>query len=178
MASQEELKYDSEATDSMDYAPKPDLSDLEESYRTLVENAPEIFFIVDLKGKFILINQAIRRITGHPTPSILEKDLQSLVAPEYQDKVFNILNEAPQGIQNPYLEIEIISSNGNRIPLEVHVKTVRDKKKRIMALRGVARDITERKKIEAAFKASEEKFSNLTEPVSYTHLTLPTSDLV
>ena len=163
MASHEEFKYDSEATDSMDYAPKPDLSDLEESYRTLVENAPEIFFIVDLKGKFILINQAIRRITGHPTPSILEKDLQSLVAPEYQDKVFNILNEAPQGIQNPYLEIEIISSNGNRIPLEVHVKTVRDKKKRIMALRGVARDITERKKIEAAFKASEEKFSNLTE---------------
>ena len=163
MASHEEFKYDSEATDSMDYAPKPDLSDLEESYRTLVENAPEIFFIVDLKGKFILINQAIRRITGHPTPSILEKDLQSLVAPEYQDKVFNILNEAPQGIQNPYLEIEIISSNGNRIPLEVHMKTVRDKKKRIMALRGVARDITERKKIEAAFKASEEKFSNLTE---------------
>ncbi len=163
MASHEDLQHDPETKTSTDFVPKPDLSDLEENYRTLVENAPEIFFIVDLKGKFILLNQAVRRITGHPTPSILEKDLQSLVAPEYQDKVYKILSEAPQGIMNPYFEVEIVSSNGNRIPMEVHVKTVRDRKKRVAALRGVARDITERKKIEAALKVSEEKFSELTE---------------
>jgi diguanylate cyclase (GGDEF)-like protein/PAS domain S-box-containing protein len=163
MASHEDMQYDSEPNASTDFVPRPDLSDLEENYRTLVENAPEIFFIVDLKGKFILLNQAVRRITGHPTPSIMEKDLQSLVAPEYQDKIYQILNEAPQGITNPYFEVEIVSSNGNRIPLEVHVKPVRDKKKRIAALRGVARDITERKKIGTALKASEEKFSELAE---------------
>jgi PAS domain S-box-containing protein len=163
MASHEEFQYDSEANASMDNKPKPDLTDLEENYRTLVENAPEIFFIVDLKGKFILLNQAFRRITGHPIPSILEKDLQSLVAPEYQEKIYEILNEAPQGIENPYFEVEIVSSNGNRIPLEFHIKTVRDRKKRITALRGVARDITERKKISAALKASEKKFSELSD---------------
>ena len=161
MASHEDHQHESEAKSSTDFIPKPDLSDLEENYRTLVENAPEIFFIVDLKGKFILINHAARRITGHPTSSILEKDLQSLVAPEYQNKVYQILNEAPQGITNPYFEMEIISANGNRIPLEVHVKSVRDRKKRITALRGVARDITERKKIATALKASEEKFNEL-----------------
>jgi len=176
MASHEDFPYDPGTNASPDFVPRPDLSDLEENYRTLVENAPEIFFIVDLKGKFILLNQAVQRITGYPISSILEKDLQSLVAPEYQDKVYKILNEAPQGIMNPYFEVEIVSSNGNRIPLEVYVKIVRDRKKRIAALRGVrdrkkriaalrgvAQDITERKKIEAAMKASEEKFSELTE---------------
>lgn len=163
MASHEEFQHDSEANASLDYKPGPDLSDLEENYRTLVENAPEIFFIVDLKGKFILLNQAIRRITGHPTHSILESDLQNLVAPEFQDKVYKILNEAPQGIENPFVEVEIVSANGNRVPLEVHFKTVRDKKKRITALRGVAKDITERKKIETALKASEQKFAEFTE---------------
>jgi PAS domain S-box-containing protein len=161
MASHEEIPYESKPNESEDFVPKPDLSDLEENYRTLVENAPEIFFIVDLRGKFILLNHAVRRITGYPTHSIFEKDLQSFVAPEYQDKVYAILNEAPQGITDPYLEVEIISSNGNRIPLEVHIKAVRDRKKRIAALRGAARDITERKKIEAALKASEEKFLKL-----------------
>jgi PAS domain S-box-containing protein len=163
MASHEEFQHDSGANASVDYAHHPDLNDLEENYRSLVENAPEIFFIVDLKGKFILLNQAIQRITGHPISSILKSDLQSLVAPEYQDSVYKILNEAPQGIVNPYFEMEIVSSNGNRVPLEVHIKTVRDRKKRIAALRGMARDITERKKIEAALKASEKQFSELTE---------------
>ncbi|UCE42026.1 MAG: PAS domain S-box protein [Candidatus Aminicenantes bacterium] len=161
MASHKDLQYNPETDNSNDIFSEPDLSDLEENYRTLVENAPEIFFVVDLKGKFILINQAVRRITGHPIQSILEKDLQSLVAPEYQEKVYQILNEATQGITDPYFEVEIVSSNGNRIPLEVHIKTVRDRKKRIAALRGVARDITERKKIGAALRASEEKFSAL-----------------
>ncbi len=162
MSSHEEFQYDPEASSSMDYIPRPDLSDLEENYRTLVENAPEIFFIVDLKGKFILLNQAFQRITGHPTSSFLEKELQSLVAPEYQEKVYKILNDAAQGIMNPYFEVDIVSFNGNRIPLEVHIKTVRDRKKRIAAIRGVARDITERKKIEIALKASEETFTELT----------------
>ncbi len=163
MASHEDYQHDPGAKASTDSVPLPDLSDLEENYRTLVENAPEIFFIVDLKGKFILINHAARRITGYPTPSILEKNLQGLVAPEYKDKIYQILNEAPQGIADPYVEVEIISSNGNRIPLEIHVKAVRDRKKRIAAIRGVARDITERKKIAAALKASEEKFKELAE---------------
>jgi PAS domain S-box-containing protein len=166
MASHEDMRYEKETNDSTEFVPRPDLSDLEENYRTLVENAPEIFFVVDLKGKFILINQAARRITGHPIPTIMEKDLQSLVAPEYQDKVYQILNEAPQGIMNPYFDVEIISANGNRIPLEIHIKTVRDKKKRIAAIRGFARDITERKKIATALKASEGKFSELAERTS------------
>ena len=124
MSSHEDYQYDTETDVSSNFVPRPDLSDLEENYRTLVENAPEIFFIVDLKGKFILLNHAVRRITGHPTHSIMEKDLQSLIAPEHQDKVYQILNEAPQGIMNPYFEVEIVSSNGNKIPLELHVKTV------------------------------------------------------
>lgn len=165
MASHEELKYVSETDDPGDFMPGADLSDYEENYRTLVENAPEIFFIVDLRGKFILLNHAIRKISGYPLHSIYEKDLQSLVAPEYQDIVYAVLNEAPQGITNPYIEVEIISSNGNRIPLEIHIKSVRDRKKRIAALRGVARDITERKKIEAALRGSEKNFSELAERV-------------
>ncbi len=162
MASHEEHPYKSEEINPKDFAPGPDLSDLEENYRTLVENAPEIFFIIDLRGKFILLNQAVQRITGRPISTLMESDLQSFVAPEYQDTVYKILNEAPQGFTDPYYEVELLSASGSKIPVEIHVKTVRDKKKRIAAIRGVARDITERKKIQAALKASEGVFSEFT----------------
>lgn len=163
MASHEDYQIDHEAEASKSYSSTYSLVDFEENYRTLVENAPDIFFIVDLKGKFILLNQAVRRITGRTTASLLETDLPNLVASEYQDTIYKILNDAPQGFMNPYFEVEIVSLNGNRIPLEIHIKTVKDKKGRIAALRGVARDITERKKIETAFRASEKKFLELAE---------------
>ncbi|MFQ6038599.1 MAG: PAS domain S-box protein, partial [Candidatus Aminicenantales bacterium] len=53
------------------YIPHEILTEFDENYRTLVENAPDIFFIIDLKGKFLLVNKAIRRITGHSPSSIL-----------------------------------------------------------------------------------------------------------
>jgi PAS domain S-box-containing protein len=161
MASHEDKQFRPEGDVSKEFTPHMDLSDFDVNYRTLVENAPDIFFLVDLKGKFLLLNMAAQKITGHPPSSILKSDLQNLIAPEHQDIVYRILNEAPQGLSNPYFEAEVISANGNRIPLEIHVRTVKDKKGRISAIRGVARDITERKKIEAVLKATEKKFTDL-----------------
>ncbi len=161
MASHEDAQISPESDDVKELIPDVDLSDFDVNYRTLVENAPDIFFLVDLKGKFLLLNMAAQRITGHSPSVILKSDLQNLVAPEHQNTVYRILNEAPQGLKNPYFEAEVISSNGNRIPLEIHLRTVKDKKGRISAIRGVARDITERKKIEAALKATEKKFTDL-----------------
>ncbi|MDH4218708.1 MAG: PAS domain S-box protein [Candidatus Aminicenantes bacterium] len=163
MASHEDTQLSPEAKASMNYLSNADLSDFDVNYRTLVETAPDIFFLVDLKGKFLLLNMALQRITGHPPSVILKSDLQSLVAEEHQDAIYKILNEAPQGLTYPYFELDVVSANGNRIPLEIHIKTVKDKKGRIAALRGVARDITERKKIESALKATEQKFAELSE---------------
>jgi diguanylate cyclase (GGDEF)-like protein/PAS domain S-box-containing protein len=161
MASHEETQFGREGDIQKEFTHNVDLSDFDLDYRTLVENAPDIFFLVDLKGKFLLLNMAAQKITGHPSSVIVKSDLQSIVAPEHQDTVYKILNEAPQGIMNPYFEAEVVSSNGNRIPLEIHVRTVKDKKGRVSAIRGVARDITERKKIEAALRATEKKFADL-----------------
>ena len=161
MASHEDTRFSPEGDASNEFTPTVGLSDFDVNYRTLVENAPDIFFLIDLKGKFLLLNKAAQKITGHSPTVLLDSDLQSLVAPEYQDTVYRILNEAPQGLMNPYFEAEVVSANGNRIPLEIHVRTIKNKKGRISAIRGVARDITERKKIEAALKATEKKFSDL-----------------
>lgn len=163
MASHEDIPFNPEAKTSTDYTFNADLSDFDVNYRTLVETAPDIFFLVDLKGKFLLLNRALQKITGHPPSAILKSDLQNLVAEEHQDTIYKILNEAPQGLTNPYFELDVISAKGNRIPLEIHIKTIKDKKGRIAALRGVARDITERKKIEATLRSTEQKFGELSE---------------
>jgi len=165
MASSEDFRMEKQNPPPTLYSPRANLSEFDEDYWSLIDNAPDIFFVVDFKGKFHFINRAIQKITGHNPISVSQNTLQDLVAPEYRDTITYIFNQAPKGITNPYFEVEVLSANQNKIPLEIHIRPVRDKKGRIAALRGVARDITERKKTEASLQASEEKFSALAEGV-------------
>lgn len=137
---------------------KPD-----EIYFTLVENAPDIIFLVDLKGNFIYLNTTVQKITGYPLASLQKKNLKDIVAPEYYNSIKNIFDSPSQTSHIPLFEIEIISSNGNRIPLDIHFKPLRNQKGQIYLLLGIARDFTERKKIETALKESKKKYSTLVE---------------
>jgi len=135
----------------------------EEIYFTLVENAPDIIFMVDLKGSFIYLNMTAQKITGYPLASLLKKNLKDIAAPEYSDTIKKILGYPYQISHIPFYEIEIISSNGTRVPLDIHIKPIRDQKGQVHILQGIARDFTERKKVEAALKESEKKYSTLVE---------------
>jgi len=139
------------------------ISKPEEIYFTLVENAPDIIFMVDLKGNFIYLNMTAQKITGYPLASLLKKNLKDIVSPEYHDLIKSIFDSPSQTSHIPLFEIEIISSNNNRIPLDIHFKPLRNQKGQIHLLLAIARDFTERKKIETALKESEKKYSTLVE---------------
>lgn len=138
-------------------------NEFEAMYLTLVENAPDIIFAVDLKGNFLYLNKTAQKITGYPLSYLLKKTLQNIVVPEYYDSIKKIFHNLQEITHIPLYEVEVISSNGTRIPLDIHIKPIRDQKGQISALQGIARDITERKKVEAALKESEKKYSTLVE---------------
>ncbi|MFQ6109081.1 MAG: PAS domain S-box protein [Candidatus Aminicenantales bacterium] len=135
----------------------------EDKYLTLVENAPDIIFVVDLEGNFLYINRTAQKITGYSLSDLLQKNLLSLVSETSQDTVRKIFQNLDKINHLPIYEIEVISLNGNRIPLDIHLKPLKDNKGLIFALIGIARDITERKKIEDTLKESEKKYATLVE---------------
>ena len=137
--------------------------ELEEKYLTLVESAPDIIFIIDLKGHLLYLNKTAQKITGYPLSKMLKKNLKEFAAPEFHDSIKKILNKLREGNHIPFYEVEVISANDEKIPLEIHIKPVKDPKGRTIALQGIARDLTERKKVEEALKESEKKYSTLVE---------------
>lgn len=124
---------------------KETFKEFEKDYHSFIDNAPDIIFTVDLKGNFLFANEIIKKITGFTTSALLKSNLQKFVAPEYKDSIKKLFQGDLKRKHIPLLEVEAIASNGKRIPLEIHIERVKDKNGSIVALQGIARDITERK---------------------------------
>jgi len=127
------------------YSNKEAFKKYEEDYRTFIDEAPDIIFTVDLKGNFLFANETTQKITGFPLSELLKSKLQKITAPEYKESIRKLFQGDLKRKQIPLLEFEVISSDGNRIPIEINIKKVQDKNGSIVALQGIARDITERK---------------------------------
>lgn len=132
-------------------------------YLTIIENSPDIIFVIDTKGNFLFINQVSQKITGYPHSLVMKSNFKKFIAPEYHGFIEKFFRDPQKIMEVPIWELEVISSNGNRIPLEIHMKPFSGKKDKIVAFLGIARDITESKKLEAALKESVNEYSALIE---------------
>ena len=128
-----------------------------ENHFDLIDKAPDIIFVIDSKGNFLLVNEATQKITGYPLSELLKIDLAKILAAEYHDSIKKILQNTRKETHIPLFETEIINSKGKRIPLEIHLKSIKNKNRNFIAFQGIARDITNHKKI----RESEEKYRGL-----------------
>ncbi len=134
----------------------------EERYRDLVENALDIIYTQDLQGNYTSINKAGETITGFTVEETLARNLSQAVAPEYQEKARGMIAAKLAGKDKTAYELEIIAKDGNRIAVEVNTRIVYENGVPI-GIQGIARDITERKKAEAALEEAEEKYRSIFE---------------
>jgi len=106
----------------------------EDKYLALVENAPVIIFVVDLDGNFLYINRTAQKITGYSLSELLQKNLLTLVAKDSKDSVRKVFQNLHEINHFPLWEVEVVSLNGNRIPLDIHFKPLKDNKGLVFAL--------------------------------------------
>lgn len=126
------------------------LEESEKRYRRLAENAPDAIYRINLvpKKRFEYISPVIKQMTGF-TPQEHYDDPElgfKLVHPEDRGKLTNFIQgqeEAPK----PF-ELRWINKDGKIIWTELRNLLIKDKNGRVVAVEGIARDITERRKIE------------------------------
>jgi len=128
---------------------------LEERYRDLFENATDVVYTHNLEGRLTSLNQAGEHITGYTREEALKLKLDQLVAPEYRELTHQTTqHKIAHGGTTTY-EVEVITKDGRRVRLEVHSRLIhRDGKP--FEVQGNARDITERKRVEAELRWAKE----------------------
>ncbi len=133
-----------------------ELRESEERYRDLVENAHDIIYSQDLEGNYTSMNLAGQLITGYTREEALELNVTQTVAPEDLPKVREMLTQKLAGEQVTACEMDIIAKDGRRIAIEANTKLVMHDGVPV-GIQGIARDITERKRLETALHESEEQ---------------------
>ena len=120
----------------------------EERYRELVENANDIIYTTDLRGRLTSLNKAGEALTGYRVGRDSEISILTVIAPEFHQLVQH-MNEQMFliGSLRTNYEIEIFAADGRRLTLEVSSRILmRDNKP--IGIHSIARDITQRKETE------------------------------
>ena len=120
---------------------------LKERYVELFENANDMVFTHDLSGRITSINQAGERLLQRPRGEIVGRKLVELVVEEQRAQAEEWVDEAVKGTEVAAADWDFLTGAGQRVKLEISVRMVEQGGKQV-EVEGVARDITERKRLE------------------------------
>jgi two-component system sensor histidine kinase/response regulator len=123
------------------------LRESEERYRDLFDNAQDAIYVHDLDGVYVSANRAAEELVGYTREEILGKNIVDFMAPEYAEQIHANLAQKIHGGGMNSSEIEVIAKDGRRVPIEVSTRLIYEAGKAV-SVQGMARDITERKRIE------------------------------
>lgn len=116
----------------------------EERLRELFENANDVIFLHDLKGRILAINRVGEQLTGYSRDEVLGESFERLMAPEARHQMQDTIRAHLGGSTTQHYELPILSRFGVRRSLEVSTRVLY-RRGQAVAIQGIARDITERK---------------------------------
>lgn len=150
-----------------------DIKESEEKYRKLYENANDGIFAIDTEGYYTSVNKAILEILGETEEKkVLGAHFSRWLTPESTKIALDALKKAvSHEITNASLKLEVVRSNTEYRWIDINAWVIKDGNT-VTGINGIARDITEKLKLEEKLKASEalykDLFENANDPM-YTH---------
>ncbi len=124
------------------------LVESEKKYRELWENANDMLFIHDLEGNFIDANRMALEVFGYSRDEITKYSIKDVLHPEYLNFAMEIISEIIRTKKSTETyEMLCKTRDGRDVWVEVRARPIL-KNGQVVAIQGIARDITERKKHE------------------------------
>ena len=152
---QQELERYSKHLEEMVDERTKNLADSERRFREMTDLLPETVFELNMSGNFTFMNPAGLKASGYDADD-LKRGLSAfqVVAPEDHDALRESMKRILNGGPSVGHEFTIMRKDGSRFP-EIAYATPIMKEGKVIGLRGVVVDITERKRLEERLLRSE-----------------------
>ena len=135
------------------------LQESEERYRKLIDTSPDSIILADLNGNIILANERAAEMHGmEKSEELIGANIKEFTSVEDQDKILESLRSPYTSSQNGAQEYKLLRKDGTSFPAELSSSIILDNEGKPVALMGVGRDISQRKKSELEIIESEEKY--------------------
>jgi len=160
--SQDEVRVLRERVDQLERL-NAKLADSEERLQILFDQAPDGYYLNDLKGTFVDGNAAAEKITGYKRDELIGSSFLKLKLLAAGDilRAASLLARNLLGHSTGPDEFTLIRKDRTKSVVEIRTHPVRIDSRRLVL--GIARDISARKRAEAALQESEERFRDLIE---------------
>jgi len=135
----------------------------EELYRYFAESLLDPVYEFDRQGRFLYVNNAFTQMFGYAKKEILANlRILDVIAEEDRAASHGAIDEILRGVTS-VRESTFIRKDGARFIGETHSGPLHKKKGEVVGVRGILRDVTERKRAQEELRESEEKYRMLFE---------------
>ena len=125
----------------------------------IVESSDDAIISKDLNGIIQSWNRGAERTFGYTESEAVGQRITLIIPPELRDEEDTILHNAGLGQKVEHYETVRVTKAGKRINVSLTLSPLRDSSGKIIGSSKIAREITERKRVENELKKSEEKFA-------------------
>ena len=130
------------------------LRESEERYRDLFDNASDLVCMVDPAGVLLYANQAWQQGTGYGADQIGKLQLSDILPPDSRRYHAEVIERVLAGERLDHVELVFVPRSGPPITVEGNLScTFKDGSP--SGIRGIYRDVTERKKVEEHLRRAE-----------------------
>jgi PAS domain S-box-containing protein len=145
-----------QSVDAFALAPRPKIAQRwgEQTFRALVEAAPDAVLMIDEEGAIVLVNERTERLFGYRRDELVGHSIELLVPerfrkahPEHRKRFFAQGSSRPMGSG---LELFGRRKDGHEFPVEINLAPINAEGTPLVT--ATIRDITDRKRLEARYR--------------------------
>jgi|GEM_PF-508833 len=127
--------------------------------RLLANNLREAVSAYDMDRRLIFANPAVESLTGYSAAELLRENFICWIHPDDRERMLEQWEDAFLGRSFTDIECRLITRDGREKWVEASGGPLLDEANRQVGVQGAARDVTDRKRVEAALDESNERFA-------------------
>jgi len=120
----------------------------------IVASSDDAIISKTLSGEIQSWNAAAQRLFGYEPDEVIGQSITLIIPPELHDEEREILARLGCGERIEHFETTRVAKDGKRIPISLTVSPIRDSKGVIVGASKIARDISDRKRVEQTLQES------------------------